>query len=318
MMDRSARQNVLILAFFIARVALPLSAQSVPEAQQSPTGDAQWHKELAAWRTEREQEISAPDGWLTLVGLEWLKPGANSIGAAKDNKIRVRAQVPDHLGILTVSGKTLQLLAPAGGFPPDLAIDGASAREGMIATDDSRPSTIAWHGLNMVVLHRGDRYALRIKDAGSPTRAAFHGLNWYPPDPHFRVIAQWIPFFPPQVEKIPIVTGTTLDMPAPGVAQFTIDGNTLRLEPVMEPGEEGTLFFILSDATSRITTYATARYLHTGLPDHGLNEPGFLTLDFNRLENPPCAYTTYATCPLPPAQNQLSVALQAGEEVYPH
>jgi uncharacterized protein (DUF1684 family) len=318
MMNRSARQNALILAFFIARVAFPLSAQSVPETQHAATDDAQWRQELATWRAEREHEIAAPDGWLTLVGLEWLKPGVNSVGAAKDNKIRVRTQAPDHIGLFTVNGKSLQLLAPASGFPPDLTIDGSPAREGIITTDDSRLTTIVWHGLNLAVLHRGDRYALRIKDADSPARAAFHGLNWYPPDPHFHVVAQWVPFPSPQIEKIPIVTGTTLDLPAPGVAQFTLDGKSLRLEPVIEAGQEGTLFFILRDVTSRSTTYATARYLHTGLPDHGLDQPGLLTLDFNRLENPPCAYTTYATCPLPPAQNQLPVALQAGEELYPH
>jgi hypothetical protein len=333
----------------IALILLPLgwgwlgAAQAVAQAPATATAGTQdsaaWQQDLAAWRAQRERELAAPDGWLTLVGLEWLKPGINSFGAAADNQIRIRAKAPEHMGLFTVSGKTgsakspstkttaggqaaaskpiIQLLAPAGGFPPDLTIDGAPAREGPLAID-AKPSTIAWHGLTLAVLPRGDRFALRIKDSDAPTRTGFRGLNWYAPDPRFRVTARWIPFNPPRIEKIPTVIGTTLDLPAPGIAEFTLNGKTLQLEPVIEAGEAGTLFFILRDQTSATTTYGPARFLHTGLPDHDLAQPGELTLDFNRLENPPCAYTPYATCPLPPEQNRLPVALEAGEQRYAH
>jgi uncharacterized protein (DUF1684 family) len=301
-------------------LAAAVSLASLPALTQNalPADTAQWRQDLAAWRTQREAAISAPDGWLTLIGLEWLKPGVNTVGSAADNQIRIRAQVPDHIGLLTVTAKSLQILAPTGGFPPDLAIDGAPAREGLLAADDAKPNTIAWHGLTMVVLHRGTRYALRIKDADSPTRAAFHGLNWYPPDPHYRVAARWIPYNPPHVEKIPTVIGTTLNLPSPGVAEFTLDGKTLRLEPAIEGSDQTVLFFILRDLTSQSTTYEAARFLHTGLPDHGLTNPGILELDFNKLENPPSAYTPYAAGPLPPEQNRLTVPIPAGEERYPH
>jgi uncharacterized protein (DUF1684 family) len=291
--------------------------------QTAQVGDPHWSEHLAAWRTDREHDLAAPDSWLTLVGLEWLKPGANSVGTAEDNQIRIHAQAPEHIGLFTVSGKTpgstlIQLLAPAGGFPADLTVDEAPAREGPLRISDSKPSTIKWHGLTLVVLLRGGRYALRIKDANSPTRTGFHGLNWYPPNPHFRVIAHWIPFTPPHIEKIPTVIGSSLNLPAPGVAEFTLDGKTLRLEPVTEPEEPGVLFFILRDETSKTTTYQAARFLHTPLPPAGLGKSGPLILDFNRLENPPCAYTPYATCPLPPEQNRLPVAIEAGEERYSH
>ncbi len=237
-----------------------------------------------------------------------------------DNQIRVRAQAPAHIGLFTVSGKpgqqVVQLLAPIGGFPPELSLDGQPAREGALTIDDRKPSTLAWHGLTLVVLRRGDRYVLRIKDAASPARASFHGLNWYAPDPHYLIAARWIPFTPPHIEKIPTVIGTTLDLPAPGIAEFTIDGKPLRLEPVLEDPSGKTLFFILRDATSKTTTYNAARFLHTGLPDHGLDQPGTLVLDFNRLENPACAYTPYSTCPLPPEDNRLPVAIEAGEKRY--
>jgi uncharacterized protein (DUF1684 family) len=210
----------------------------------------------------------------------------------------------------------VQLLSPAGGFPPDLTIDGKPAREGALAVDNTKPSVIALHGLAMVILKRGDRFVLRIKDANSPARAGFHGLDWYAPNPNYRVVARWVPFKPAQVEEIPTVIGTTLKLPAPGLAVFMLDDEVLHLEPVLEDPAGKTLFFILRDETSKTSTYGGGRFLHTGLPDHGLDQPGSLVLDFNQLENPPCAYTAYATCPLPPEQNRLGVALQAGEQRY--
>ena len=301
------------------RRASELSAQSVssrPAAASTTAADSAWRQELDAWRAQREHELSAPDGWLTLVGLEWLKPGVNSFGTAPDNAIKIRAQAPAHFGMMTVSGTTVQLLAPSGGFPADFQMDGKPAREGTLSANDAQPSTLTWHGLTMVVLPRGGRYALRIKDADSPTRTGFHGLHWYAPEPRFRVEAKWIPFSPPRVEKIPTIIGTTLDMPAPGIAEFTLNDKTVRLEPVFEGGERDKLFFILRDATSQTTTYQAARFLHTGLPSNGVDKPGTLTLDFNELYNPPCAYTPYATCPLPPEQNRLPVAIEAGEQRY--
>ena len=315
-MNRYLQLFLFSLAIFPASATL--SAQSATATGQGTAEAAQWRQDLADWRAQREQELAAPDGWLTLVSLQWLKPGINSLGSGEGNQLKLAASAPDHVGLITVSGKTVQLLAPNGGFPPDLKIDGNPAREGLLTTEGGKPSMIVWHSLTMLVLERGGRYVLRVKDADAQARTGFHGLNWYAPDPHFRVTASWKPFVPPHVEKIPTVIGTTLDLPAPGIAAFTLNGRALSLEPVLEAGESQTLFFILRDATSKTTTYQAARFLHTGLPDHGLDQPGMLVLDFNRLENPPCAYTPYATCPLPPEQNRLPVPLEAGEERYAH
>ncbi len=319
-----ASRAALALAFFLACWAHPALSQSepAPPATASAANDAAgWLQDLSTWRAQREHELAAPDGWLTLAGMEWLNPGVNSFGTAADNRIRVHAQAPGHIGLLTVSGnppngQIVQLLAPSGGFPPGLQIDGSPAREGTLSVNDQKPSTITWHGLSMVVLSRGGRFVLRIKDADSPTRTAFSGLHWYAPDPNYHVTARWIPFKPPQIEKIPTVIGTTLDMTAPGVAEFLLNGKVYLLEPVIEGGDTSQLFFILSDDTSNSATYQGGRFLHASLPDHGLSQPGSLTLDFNRLYNPPCAYTAYATCPLPPEKNRLPVALQAGEQRY--
>ncbi|HEX4758138.1 MAG TPA: DUF1684 domain-containing protein [Terracidiphilus sp.] len=343
MMRRFAISFAVALALLGASVALSPSGSAVfcqtvasQPAAASAAVPAQWQQEIAAWRSQREKEISAPDGWLALAGLEWLKPGINSVGSAANNKIHLPTQAPEHLGLFTVmdnsqsssskpakgstqaasANTTIQLLAPSGGFPPDLTMDGKPAREGTLLVDDAKPSTIAWRGLSLVVLKRGDRFVLRIKDANSPVRTSFHGLNWYPAEPRYRVTARWIPFKPPLVEEISTVIGTKLTLPAPGLAMFLIDGKVQHLEPVLEDPSGKTLFFILKDATSKTASYGGGRFLHSGLPDHGLDQPGTLSLDFNQLENPPCAYTNYATCPLPPVQNQLEVAIEAGEKRY--
>ena len=207
---------------------------------------------------------------------------------------------------------------PEGGFPPHLMVDGQPAHEAPLHSDDDKPSSLTDENLSLVVLHRGDRFALRIKDAESPTRTAFKGLHWYPPDAKYRVTAKWIPFTPAHTEKIPTIIGTTLDMPAPGLAEFTLDGKTIQIEPVLEDPNAKELFFILRDATSHTMTYQAARFLYSGFPDHGLDQPGSVVLDFNRLQNPPCAYTPYATCPLPPYINRLAISIPAGEQRYSH
>jgi uncharacterized protein len=314
---------LLVIGLVSCLTGRAANSQTVSTRPSEPSAaeSTQWQQDLAIWRTQREKEISAPDGWLSLAGLEWLKSGISAVGSAPDNQIHLPSGTPERLGLLTISGKApggeiVQLLSPAGGFPPDLTMDGKPAREGSLAVDNAKPTTIAWHGLSLVVMKRGDRFVLRIKDANSPERAHFHGLNWYAPDPNYRVVARWVPFKPAQVEEIPTVIGTTLKLPAPGLAVFLLNDEVLHLEPVVEDPTGKTLFFILRDETSKTSTYGGGRFLHTGLPDHGLDQPGSLVLDFNQLENPPCAYTTYATCPLPPEQNRLGVALQAGEQRY--
>jgi uncharacterized protein (DUF1684 family) len=273
-------------------------------------------REEADWRADRARKLSAPDGWLTLVGLEWLKPGRNSVGLAADNQIRLKGHAPDHLGVIEVDGGQLRLLAPDGGFPKNVLLNGQPAQEGPLEPDDAQASLLSTENLSLVVLHRGDRFALRIKDALSPTRTEFKGLNWYPAEAKYRMTAKWIPFVPAHTEKIPTVIGTTLDMPAPGLAEFTLDGKTIQVEPVLEDPKAKELFFILRDATSHTTTYQASRFLYADFPDHGLDQPGTVVLDFNRLQNPPCAYTPYATCPLPPYINRLAISIPAGEKRY--
>ncbi len=325
--------SAFFFAFFFVLYTPAALAQALPgRHEEAGSQETQfWQQNLQAWRTQRGMQVSAPDGWLTLAGLEWLKAGVNTIGSAADNSIHLPASAPAHVALLTVMGggrtdKTagsksadnaiVQLLSPSGGFPPDFLVDGKPAREGPLQVEGAGASTMAWRGVSLAVLKRGDRFVLRIKDADSPLRAGFKGLNWYAPDAAYRVTARWIPFKPPVIQEIPTVIGATLKLPAPGLAMFMLNGEIMRLEPVIEDPAGKTLLFILRDDTSKTTTYGGGRLLHAGLPDHGLSVPGNLVLDFNRLENPPCAYTDFATCPLPPKQNELDTEIHAGEKRY--
>ncbi|HEY1423670.1 MAG TPA: DUF1684 domain-containing protein [Candidatus Acidoferrum sp.] len=272
-----------------------------------------------AWRAAHVADLQKPDGWLSLVGLEWLQPGETSIGSAADNKIHLPDTAPAHVGILKLENNSVTLVAPKGGFPAGLQIDGAAAKGQILRADpdkDKFNARVAVGTVNFYVIRRGDEFAVRVKDEKSPARIGFHGLKWFEPNAAYRVTAKWIPYVPAKSVLLDRLVGKSYSMPVPGVAEFTLQGRVYRLEPVLEDPNVPKLFFILRDTTSSETTYPACRFLYTGLPDHGLEQSGELVLDFNHLENPPCAYTPYATCPLPPVGNRLAIALSVGEQRY--
>ena len=301
-------------AFVIAAVVLLYLPTHLSAASDT---DKVWQSDLLNWRSSRAARLQAPEGWLSLIGLDWLKEGDNSFGAAEDNTFAIEAKVSAHLAVVRLVKGALRLVAPPAGFPNELLLDGQPAKEQALFADDSpNPSKLSIGTVAIIIIHRDDRYALRIKDSKAPTRTAFHGLKWYAPNSTYRVHAKWVPYNPPKTLDIPTILGTVSKLSAPGAAEFTIDGKTLRLEPVLEEPDSKELFFIMRDTTSKTTTYGAGRFLYTELPDHGLTQPGEVMLDFNRLINPPCAFTAYATCPLPPPQNRLQVDIPAGEQRY--
>jgi uncharacterized protein (DUF1684 family) len=281
--------------------------------------DTSWQRETAAWREAHKAELLKPDGWLSLVGLEWLQPGDNPIGSATDNKTRLAAGSPAHLAVLRIEGDTVTLNPPAEGFPNDFLVAGSPAKPQSLRAEPNNDKVsphLTIGTLNLYVIRREARFALRIKDSHSPSIIGFHGLNWYAPDAAYRVTARWIPYSPFKTVTLATLVGTNYDQPIPGAAEFTLAGKTFRVEPVLEDPAVDKLFFILRDTTSATTTYGACRFLYTGFPTNGLDKPGELVLDFNRLENPPCAYTPFSTCPLPPPGNRLPIALPVGEKRY--
>jgi uncharacterized protein (DUF1684 family) len=302
-------------SFLIVFCALFAATTSFAADSQPP---ANWQKDLLAWHAERAKNLQAPNGWLSLVGLEWLKPGDNSVGSGAGSALKLKSQAVPNLGIVRLNSNSIDLLPPPSGYPAGLQVDGKAPANPQPLTSDEKgkPSKITISTLQITVIHRGGQFGLRIRDSQSPTRTGFHGLKWYPPDPALRVKGQWTPYSPPLKRKVPTILGTEIEGDVPGKVTFTLDGQSLSLEPILEEPTDKELFFIVKDTTSQDKSYGAGRFLYTKFPDHGLNQPGTLELDFNYLENPPCAYTPYATCPLPPPQNRLQVALPAGEQRY--
>lgn len=264
---------------------------------------------VEAWRVQRLERLQRPDGWLSLVGLHWLEPGAQRIGRAADNDI-VLATGPDRLGVVTVNGTTVAFepAASAGA-----SVEGAALQQALplTAAGEPRPLRVdfADGAASFQLLERGGRFALRVRDANAHTRSAFTGIEHYPVDSAWRFDARFEAHPDGKTIDIVNVLGQTEPMPNPGVLVFERDGREYRLQAVDEG--EPQLFLIFADRTNRNETYGAGRFLYFDKPVDGR-----VVLDFNRAYNPPCAFTAHSTCPLPPPENRLDLAVTAGEKRY--
>jgi uncharacterized protein len=280
--------------------ALMLAAAGLLVAQNN------YHADVQRWRSQHEAELKAEDGWLAVAGLFWLNEGANTAGSDASNTI-VLPRGPAKAGVFDFhQGKTT--FHPA----PDVAalLDGKPAPTAVSLKPDAEgpPDELRFSGLSMFAIHRGDRYGIRLRDPESRARKEFTGLHWFPIDDQYRVTARFVAYDQPKTIPITNVLGQTEPEPSPGYVEFTLNGQPMRLEPVTE---DKLLFFIFRDLTAAHETYPAGRFLYAAWPTNGQVE-----LDFNKAENPPCAFTAYATCPLPPKQNQLAVRIAAGEKNY--
>lgn len=273
-----------------------------------PPVDPAYAAEIEAAWAEREARLTAEDGWLTLTGLFWLEPGANIVGAAPDAHVRL----PDGAAVvgslhLGPDGVVTLLPAPGG----DLTVNGERAAEQTLATDmTGTPDLMRTGRVLFYLIARGDRIGVRVKDPENPTRRDFPGLERYPIDPAFRVTASFEPYPEPKEVAIPTVIGEPSMMLAPGLLRFEIDGESVSLEPYISNPDDRELFIVFRDTTSGVNTYGAGRFLDAELIE-GSNE---VILDFNLATNPPCAFTPFATCPLPTPENTLAVAVEAGEK----
>lgn len=276
----------------------------------TPDTDAGYRHDVEAWHAARVARLTAPDGWLSLVGLEWLRPGTNRVGSAGDNDI-VLVGAPAHLGVVTlaVDGTLAVALDPGAAA----SIDGDAAKRTTVMLDDSHPhpTTVTFGTGSFIALDRSGRKGLRVRDSTASTRTRFAGIRRFPVDPAWRIVADWVPHDPPFRLATSTVIGTIEDYPAPGMAVFQRDGEHCTLYPVLETADAKQLFVIFADLTSGAETHGAARFLYADMP-----RDGKLVLDFNRAYNPPCCFTPFATCPLAPPENRLNVRVTAGELKY--
>jgi uncharacterized protein (DUF1684 family) len=272
-----------------------------------PEIDPAYRAEIEATWAEREERLTAEDGWLTLVGLDWLEPGSNTVGTGEDAAVRL-PDGPAVVGSLDLGDDGIVTLTPV----PDsgLTVNGEAAEAGPVASDASGSPDLIRSGRSLFYLiERGERVGVRVKDPEAPIRLDFAGLERYPLDPAFRITATFEPYPEPKEVAIPTIIGEPSMMLAPGSLRFAVGGESVSLEPYVDGPEDRSLFLVFRDATSGDTTYGAGRFLGAELID-GSTE---VVLDFNLATNPPCAFTAFATCPLPTPENTLFVAIEAGE-----
>lgn len=294
-----------VLALLLALVSLPLAGMAQQAGESSAA--AEYAVSIARWRIEREAELKGPDGWLNLAGLYWLDPGASSMGSALDNDIVLaNLSAAPRLGEFLVEGEDVMFRAEPGA---EIFSKGEPVTELELVHDEAGRPTVLTHGtLAWHAIHRMGRMGLRLRDLNHPAVDAFKGIKAYSTDPAWRVQARFEPYAEP-VERIlsTVVEGLGWNPTAPGTLEFEIAGEPLSLEAYAAgPG----FLLVFADLTTGQTTYPAGRYLYV----FGPGPDGVFTVDFNKAINPPCAFTDFATCPLPQRRNRLKIAIEAGEQ----
>ncbi|QSQ22493.1 DUF1684 domain-containing protein [Pyxidicoccus parkwayensis] len=304
------------LALSLALHAAP--ANKAAPAQPRPTADKNMTSaapkpaaeditaSTRAWQEQRLKGLQSENGWLTLVGLFWLKEGEQTAGSAPESDLDFPEGTPAKLGTFTRKGNTASF-QPAPGVA--MTLDGKPFTGGALKSDENgAPDVLKLGSLSLQVILRGDKLGVRVKDSESATRKQFHGIPTYPANAAWRVDARFEPAETPRTIQVPNVLGTEEAMKVPGTLVFTVNGKEYKLTPVEEDDK---LFIIFADETNRDATYGAGRFLYADAP-----KDGHVVLDFNRAYNPPCAFTRFATCPLPPRGNRLAVRVEAGEKRY--
>ncbi len=290
-------------AVLTAWLVLAGAATELAQAQET----SEYARSMAQWRAEREEALKGPDGWLNLAGLYWLDPGVTSLGSAPGNDIVLAdLPAPPRLGEFLLEEGDIRFRAEPGA---GVFSSGEPVTELRLVHDEAGEPTILTHGtLAWHAIGRMERVGVRLRDLSHPAVTDFPGIKSYPADPSWRVEARFEAYEEPQ-ERIlsTVVEGLGWKPMAPGTLEFEVRGEPMSLEAYAAgPG----FLLIFADLTTGKTTYPAGRYLYAYAP----GPDGITIVDFNKAQNPPCAFTDFATCPLPTRRNRLPVAIEAGEQ----
>lgn len=271
--------------------------------------DQSYTETIEQWRRQMDANLRAEDGWLALAGLFWLHPGANIVGADPAGDVVLdRERAPMHAATIDFDGQRASLRAQPGAA---VVVNGQPATDAALRSDADPPADLVELGdFTLQIIRRGARTGVRVRDRRHPARAAFAGRRWFPIDPAYQVPAEFVAYDPPRPRLITNILGDVVEELSPGYVRFALDGQPYELEA--SPTRSGDLFFVFRDRTAGATTYPAGRFLIAPRPHSGQT-----ALDFNRAYNPPCAFTEFATCPLPAPQNRLGLPIEAGER-YEH
>ncbi len=297
-----------IYSSLVVMLLLMVSAGSLALADESVSVPAP----LSQWRAHRLESLTSPTGWLTLEGLFWLKPGSNVFGSGASASLKLlHPKLPPVAGEFILNGSQVDFAAARS-----VAVMSNGVRVSKIslkADTSGEPTVLSIGTLDFFVIERGDRFGIRVRDRESSRRRDFAGLQYFPARDEWFVDARFEAYSPARTIPIVNILGMEVPMTSPGAVVFEKDGQQWRLDTVLEESDSPELFIMFADATSGRETYGGGRFLTAQLP-----KDGHVQLDFNRAYNPPCAFNNFATCPLPPSQNRLSLPVRAGELKYAH
>lgn len=301
-----------LVLFVVSTIVFSAACRRATPTSSTSTFDASAHRnEIEKWQGDRAASLKKEDGWLTLVGLFWLNEGENKFGADPRNAVILpKDKAPAIAGSLVLEKGKVRLAARLG---VQITADGKPATALDLRDDNNEagPTILKLGSLLINVVKRGERIGVRVKDTESQTRRDFKGLEYFPINPKWRIEARVEPYEPAKTIPITNVLGMTDDEISPGAFAFEVDGKTYRIDPILEKGETD-WFVMIADETTGKESYGAGRYLYVTSPDAN----GKVVIDFNKTYSPPCAFTNYATCPLPPRQNHLPLRIEAGEKNY--
>lgn len=290
--------------FFMLVISLSACQQEIPEKET-------YQNNIRTWQKNRNVEIGDSTSWLSLVGLHWLEQGESTFGADSSNTILFPPASPLFAGKFILKDSLVSIQVAEG---VQITHQGIPVKEMILNSDLHEKTTYLQMGhINFYLIQRPEGLAIRVKDSQNPALLAFRDIPNFPIDPKWKVNARLDWYDSPQPIQIPTVLGSERTQFCPARLIFELDGETYTLSPYNSYYGDPVWTIIFSDLTNGESTYGGGRFLEIPAPEPGT---AFLDLDFNLAYNPPCAFSPYATCPLPPADNRLALAIPAGEKRY--
>lgn len=303
-MKKEKSLKLFIFLLLLVPVLMLFSCRS----NNDEKGSQAYIKQIKMWHQKRIENLKKENGWLNLAGLYWLKNGENTFGTNPINNIVFpKGKAPGKVGSFTLKDSTVTVKINKG---IKVTNGNNQVSEMELKTDLSGDPTILKLGfLEWFIIKRGEKYGVRLRDLDADLLNEFRGIETYPVNEDWKITAKFAPYNPPKSISIPTIIGTVDKDEAPGALVFEKNGKQYKLDPVVEGNQ---FFIIFADETSGQETYGAGRFLYASFPDSS----GNVILDFNKAYNPPCAFTPFATCPLPPKQNYLKLEVTAGEKKY--
>lgn len=293
-------QLVLILALTFSAISC--------ETKESQISAKDHAEEVELWYQERVSSLKSDEGWLNLIGLYWLEEGETTFGSGLESGFRLEDDgFPDLIGVFTLEGDKVFFVPRT-----DSVFIGENEVKGKVKVFDAGTQEfekLTYNSLRWNIIKRADAYGVRLRDLETAAVTQFEDIERYPVDLDWRLEAKFVPYVP--IREIPItnVLGQTTPNPSPGYLEFEKEGRTFKID-ALDEGDQ--LYLIIADNTSGGETYGGGRYMYVKKPTSGDK----VILDFNKAYNPPCVFTPHATCPLPPRQNILDLAITAGEKTF--